>query len=89
MLKSPYFLYRAEVGQNGQPLSGFEVATYVQQIGLFRAYRLARAAQARVRRGEFTTAIARTVALDDAPGELARYAQQMSQGKVLIVPDQK
>jgi len=27
MLKSPYFLYRAEVGQNGQPLSGYELAT--------------------------------------------------------------
>jgi hypothetical protein len=27
MLKSPYFLYRAEIGQNGQPLSGYEVAT--------------------------------------------------------------
>jgi NADPH2:quinone reductase len=65
-------------------IRGFEVATYIRELGLFRAIRLARAAQDRVRRGVMTTEIARRVPLADAPPELAGYATRMSEGKVLI-----
>ena len=67
-------------------LSGFELAAHVEHLGLARAYRLARAAKARVSRGDFKTTIARSVPLAEAPAELARYAKQMSEGKVLLVP---
>ncbi len=64
---------------------GFEVAGYLRELGLVRAFLLARAAQKRVQRGDFTTAIARRVPLADAPAQLASYAERMSDGKVLLV----
>ncbi len=63
---------------------GFEIAGHLEALGLVRGFRLARAAQHRVRRGALVTAIARSVPLVDAPAELARYAAQMSAGKIVM-----
>jgi len=67
---------------------GFEVAAVIRQLGLFRGFRLANAAQNRVRKGEFTTTIRERVPLADAPAKLAGYIDRMSDGKLLIVTDQ-
>jgi NADPH:quinone reductase-like Zn-dependent oxidoreductase len=63
---------------------GFEIAGYLREQGLLRSFRLARAAQARVRSGVFTTTIAERTSLADAPTKLPAYGQHMSDGKILI-----
>ena len=64
---------------------GFEIAGYLEDIGLVRSLLLARRAQARVRRGDFATTVAGRVPLAEAPRALAGYATQMSDGKILMV----
>jgi NADPH2:quinone reductase len=65
---------------------GFEVAAYLREIGLLRAFRLASTAQRRVRDGEFSTAIRGRTSLADAPTALADYVRRMSDGKLLLTP---
>jgi len=66
---------------------GFEIAGHLAELGLWRTYRLARAAQRRVRRGELATTIAGRTSLRDAPARLGEYVARMSDGKILLVPD--
>ena len=65
---------------------GFEIAGHARERGILRSLRLASAAQKRIRRGEFATAIARRVPFDRAPAELAAWSSRMSDGKVLLQP---
>ena len=65
---------------------GFEIEGHAREIGLFATFRLATAAQKRVRAGTFTTTIRDRVPLADAPARLAAYVDNMSEGKLLIVP---
>ena len=67
-------------------ISGFEIAAYLKQIGLWRTIRLGRAAQARVAAGQVATAVRAKVKLAEAPTALAAYANAMSDGKVLLMP---
>jgi NADPH:quinone reductase-like Zn-dependent oxidoreductase len=63
---------------------GFEIAGYLQDLGLLRAYGLARKAQNHVRTGAFVTTVANRIPLVDAPAGLAAYVSRMSDGKILL-----
>lgn len=63
---------------------GFEVAAYIRELGLFRAFRLASKAQRRVRSGAFATEVAGRVALAEAPARLGGYVSRMTDGKILL-----
>jgi len=63
---------------------GFEIAAHVRDLGLWRSFRLARAAQRRVRDGVFATDVADRVSLADAPARVAQYAGRMTDGKILL-----
>jgi len=63
---------------------GFEIAGYLQDLGLVRAYGLARKAQSHVRSGAFATTIADRIPLAEAPAGLAAYISRMSDGKILL-----
>ena len=64
---------------------GFEIAGHLRDIGMFRAFLLASAAQRLAVSGAPST-IRERVPLEAAPTALARYAREMSRGKVLLVP---
>jgi len=65
---------------------GFEVAAYLADAGLFRSFRIATAAQKRVRAGAFATTVVGQVPLADASTRLPDYLARMSDGKILLVP---
>jgi NADPH:quinone reductase-like Zn-dependent oxidoreductase len=69
-----------------QRVRGFEIAAYIEDLGLLRAFRFATKAQRYVRTGKFTTTIAATVPLAEAPARLAAYIDRMSDGKLLLAP---
>ena len=63
---------------------GFEIAGHLRDLGLFRSFLLATAAQKRVLSGRATTEVRARIPLADAPTALAQYARTMSEGKVLL-----
>lgn len=65
---------------------GFELAGHLRAIGLLRSFRLATAAQKLVASGRAKTEIRKRLSLVDAPAKLADYATSMSDGKMLLIP---
>ena len=63
---------------------GFEIAAYIRELGLLRAWMFATKAQRLVRAGTFTTTVAATVPLKEGPARLAGHLARMSDGKILL-----
>jgi len=71
----------------GKSLTGFYLAKWLQRRNLLFALRTARSAQQLLIDGTIETKIQRRVTLDEAADGLQQYVDQMTAGKVLIMPD--
>ena len=73
----------------GKSVSGFYLGSWLQRRGMLGILRSASRAQRMLIDGGIQTKVQRRLTLDDATDGLRQYIEQMTEGKVLIMPHQK
>ena len=76
-----------ELAFGDKQVRGFEIAKVLKDAGLIRSFRLAQRAQSLVASGDVSTTIARRLRFEEAHDGLLAYVNDMSAGKVLLMPN--
>ena len=70
-------------------IQGFWLTEWIRKAGFIRIFQASGQIQKRIADGSFTTHVRRKLSLEDTPAGLLDYYQNMTAGKVLIVPKQE